>query len=218
MIESPSRRPRIWSPKRWISFFDPPPALLRLLAVPLVQTRLSFFPRYYLVSTALCHGSTKFEAFIECLRTRRSTPTHDVYKRPSLSLARSVLIFFQLFRSLDRSSSLASFLGFPRQLSSFRATSQRKRRVCIVQPRGRNFQRVSLGYSGPRSRPRFSLQRYTSVYRSSMHVLFQMLRRDIRRKRERARPRSRGSNCQPGYAGYVYSSNFLFVAFRARTC
>lgn len=200
-------------------FFRPPPPPLRLLAVPLVQTRLSFFPRYYLVSTALCHGSTKFEAFIECLRTEdRPQPTTFIGVLLSLSLACSVLIFFQLSRSLDRSSSLASFLAFPRQLSSFRATSQRKRRVCIVQPRGRNFQRVSLGYSGPRSRPRFSLQRYTSVYRSSMHVLFQMLRRDIRRKRERARPRSRGSNCQPGYAGYVYSSNFLFVAFRARTC
>lgn len=57
-------------------FFRPLPPSLRLLAVPLVQTRLSFFPRYYLVSTALCHGSTKFEAFIECLRTEdRPQPT-----------------------------------------------------------------------------------------------------------------------------------------------
>lgn len=51
------------SPKRWISLFTP------LSSLPLVQARLSFFPRYYLVSTPLCHGSTKFEAFIECLRT-----------------------------------------------------------------------------------------------------------------------------------------------------
>lgn len=112
MIESPSRRPRIWSPKRWISFFDPPPALLRLLAFPLVQTRLSFFPRYYLVSTALCHGSTKFEAFIECLRTRRSTPTHDVYKRPSLSLSCSFRSDFLPTISFSRPFIVSRF--FPR--------------------------------------------------------------------------------------------------------
>lgn len=67
-------------------FFRPPPPPLRLLAVLLVQTRLSFFPRYYLVSTALCHGSTKFEAFIECLRTEdRPQPTTFIGVLLSLS-------------------------------------------------------------------------------------------------------------------------------------
>ena len=63
-----------------------------------------------------------------------------------------------------------------------------------MEPRGRNFQCVSLGYSGPRSRPRFSLQRYTSVRAALGYAhaaLFQILRRDTWRKRERERERER---------------------------
>lgn len=126
------------SPKRWISLFTP------LSSLPLVQARLSFFPRYYLVSTPLCHGSTKFEAFIECLRTEdRPQPPPRLqasfslflipFRFPSLSLApHSPSFSLSIFLSSCPPSS-------PQCIYPTKASGS----VCTVMPRGRNFQCVS---------------------------------------------------------------------------
>lgn len=155
------------SPKRWISLFTP------LSSLPLVlQARLSFFPRYYLVSTPLCHGSTKFEAFIECLRTEdRPQPPPRLQASFSLSLSHSVPISFSLAPPLL----VFLFVHFSQQLSSFLAPvyisdESVGKRVHRDATRTEFSVCFSLGYSGLRSRPRFSVQRYTSVRRARCYA------------------------------------------------
>lgn len=98
-----SRWSRNRSPKRWISFIS-----------PLVET-ISFFPRYYLVSPPLCHGPTKFEAFIECLGSEdRPLPqrSQDLLHLPStaqISLRPSTCTCITFLLRLD-----VSRLYFPR--------------------------------------------------------------------------------------------------------
>lgn len=207
------------SPKRWISLFTP------LSSLPLVlQARLSFFPRYYLVSTPLCHGSTKFEAFIECLRTEnRPQPPPRLQASFSLSLSHSVPISFSLAPPLL----VFLFVHFSQQLSSFLAPvyisdESVGKRVHRDATRTEFSVCFSLGYSGLRSRPRFSVQRYTSVRRARLCTrcsrYFAVIRGEEERERgsEAARPRALIASPVTQYV--VYSSNFLFVAFRSRTC
>lgn len=124
------------------SFHPTPP----LSSLPLVQARLSFFPRYYLVSTPLCHGSTKFEAFIECLRTEdRPQPPPRLQASSSLSLSPAHSVPISLSHSLSLPHSVFLFVHFSQQLSSFlaRCIYPTKASGSTVMPRGRNFQCVS---------------------------------------------------------------------------
>lgn len=146
-----SRWSRNRSPKRWISFI-----------YPLVET-ISFFPRYYLVSPPLCHGPTKFEAFIECLGSE---------DRPLPQRSQDLLHLPSTAQISLRPSTCTCVL----RVSIFHVGGNAL--PCMSEPRGRNIQCVFLAYSGPRTRPRFSLQRYTSVRRSAMHALLQIPRRD----------------------------------------
>lgn len=106
---------------------------LSSLPLLVLEARLSFFPRYYLVSTPLCHSSTKFEAFIECLRTEDRPQTPATFTSILLPLSLP-LSFSRLFRSdfpptisLSLSLSLLLrlflFVHFSQQLSSFLAPS-----------------------------------------------------------------------------------------------
>lgn len=205
------------SPKRWISLFTP------LSSLPLVQARLSFFPRYYLVSTPLCHGSTKFEAFIECLRTE-DRPQPPPRLQASFSLFLIPFRFPSLSPPHSSSFSLSIFLSScppssPQCIYPTKASGS----VCTVMPRGRNFQCVSPSVIQVCvSRPRFSVQRYTSVRRARLCTrcsrYFAVIRGEEERERgsEAARPRALIASPVTQYV--VYSSNFLFVAFRSRTC
>lgn len=189
------------SPKRWISLFTP------LSSLPLVlQARLSFFPRYYLVSTPLCHGSTKFEAFIECLRTEdRPQPPPRLQASFSLSLSHSVPISLSLAPH-SPSFSLSIFLSScppssPQCIYPTKASGS----VCTVMPRGRNFQCVSPSVIQVCAlAPDFPCKgTQVCAALGAMHAVFQIFRRDTWGGGERERERGRettGSNCQPGYA------------------
>lgn len=193
------------------SFHPTPP----LSSLPLVQARLSFFPRYYLVSTPLCHGSTKFEAFIECLRTEdRPQPPPRLQASSSLSLSLPLIPF--RFPSLTLSPPLRLSL-----CPFFSAAVLLPRPVYISNEsvgKRRNATRTefsvcfSLGYSGLRSRPRFSVQRYTSVRRARLCTrcsrYFAVIRGERGRERERGRETT-GSNCQPGYAVRILVKFFI---------
>lgn len=131
----------------------------------------------------------------------------------SLSFSRSFRSDFPLSLSLPHSVFL--FVHFSQQLSSFlvpvyisnesvgkhRDATRTEFSVCF-----------SLGYSGLRSRPRFSVQRYTSVRRARLCTrcsrYFAVIRGERGRERERGRETT-GSNCQPGYAVRILVKFFI---------
>lgn len=154
---------------------------------------------------------------------RRSTSTPATFTSILLSLSHSVPISFSLAPPLL----VFLFVHFSQQLSSFLAPvyisdESVGKRVHRDATRTEFSVCFSLGYSGLRSRPRFSVQRYTSVRRARLCTrcsrYFAVIRGEEERERgsEAARPRALIASPVTQYV--VYSSNFLFVAFRSRTC
>lgn len=154
---------------------------------------------------------------------RRSTSTPATFTSILLSLSHSVPISFSLAPPLL----VFLFVHFSQQLSSFLAPvyisdESVGKRVHRDATRTEFSVCFSLGYSGLRSRPRFSVQRYTSVRRARLCTrcsrYFAVIRGEEERERRSEAARPRALIASPVTQYVVYSSNFLFVAFRSRTC
>lgn len=154
-----------------------------------------------------CHGSTKFEAFIECLRTEdRPQPPPRLQASFSLSLSHSVPISLSLAPH-SPSFSLSIFLSScpPSSPQYSIYPTKASGSVCTVMPRGRNFQCVSPSVIQVCAlAPDFPCKgTQVCAALGAMHAVFQIFRRDTWGGGERERERGRettGSNCQPGYA------------------
>lgn len=154
---------------------------------------------------------------------RRSTSTPATFTSILLSLSHSVPISFSLAPH-SPSFSLSIFLSScppssPQCIYPTKASGS----VCTVMPRGRNFQCVSPSVIQVCvSRPRFSVQRYTSVRRARLCTrcsrYFAVIRGEEERERRSEAARPRALIASPVTQYVVYSSNFLFVAFHSRTC
>lgn len=155
---------------------------------------------------------------------RRSTSTPATFTSILLSLSHSVPISLSLSRP---PLPVFLFVHFSQQLSSFLAPvyisdESVGKRVHRDATRTEFSVCFSLGYSGLRSRPRFSVQRYTSVRRARLCTrcsrYFAVIRGEEERERRSEAARPRALIASPVTQYVVYSSNFLFVAFRSRTC
>lgn len=147
---------------------------------------------------------------------RRSTPTPATFT--------SILLSLSFSRSFRSDFPLSLSLSPPLRLSLcpfFSAAVLLPRPVYISNEsvgKRRDATRTefsvcfSLGYSGLRSRPRFSVQRYTSVRRARLCTrcsrYFAVIRGERGRERERGRETT-GSNCQPGYAVRILVKFFI---------